>query len=343
MKKSIFSYFIFYVLLISFISILYIAVDSSFRRKIIGLSIGFFNNYYSITIENSLVKENNLDKAIKKLERQISISDYLTTKSKNSFIDNIYINAYKIEKLVNSQEDYKKLSKVISKIIAKDPNIYSALLWEAKLMKINNFENEIILDKIDQAINLSPSRLEAYRLAFDLSYDLDDRRIFDQYCFKYRESILGGKNEKNNFSFFESSSLSRFAIQIPSKNNQQEFYLKEGIALNQANDYVFTLKNPSNLNEFNFVSNFLPGTSLDLIEINITNKNNLIKNISFDKIYLSSKNSFFQIEDGKIKIITVNINDELIKVRLDKDYKDITKITQKIEFSKLKLTNQKCN
>ena len=112
MKKSLFSYLTFYILLFSFITILYISIDSSFRRKIIGLSLGFFNNYYSITIQNSLVKENNLEKAVRKLERQIRISDFLTTESKNSFIDNVYVNAYKIEKFIKSDQDYKYFSNV---------------------------------------------------------------------------------------------------------------------------------------------------------------------------------------------------------------------------------------
>ena len=61
MKKSIFSYFTFYIFLLSFVTISYISIDSSFRRTIIGLSLGFINSYYAISIENHLIKENNLN------------------------------------------------------------------------------------------------------------------------------------------------------------------------------------------------------------------------------------------------------------------------------------------
>lgn len=342
MKKSLFSYLTFYILLFSFITILYISIDSSFRRKIIGLSLGFFNNYYSITIQNSLVKENNLEKAVRKLERQIRISDFLTTESKNSFIDNVYVNAYKIEKFIKSDQDYKYFSNVIKKLIEKDPDIYSAIIWDAKLMKINDSKDEDVFKRIDQAINLSPSSLEAYRFALDYSYNLNKKKLFNKYCSLYSMSLLGAKHEKDNTSFFGSSSLSRFAIQITPTKEKQEIYLMEGISLNQENDYVFTLKTSKDLIGLNLISNFLPGTSIDLIGIDVINTENEKIKIPIETIYLSSKNSFFQKDEEKLKIIATSTNDELINIKLDKNYKNISKIIMKIKFSKLSLTNQDC-
>ena len=342
MKKSIFSYFTFYVLLLSFVTIAYISIDSSFRRTIIGLSLGFMNNYYAISIENHLVKENNLNKAIKKLDQQIKISNFLTTKSKNSFIDNIYFNANKIEKFVKSDQEYQRLSNIVKILIKKDPNIYNAIIWDAKLMYLNNIEIKKILKRIDQAINLSPSSTDAYRFALDYTFKHNKKELFQKYCFKYHTSLLGAKHEKDNFSFFGSSSLGKFAIQIESVNGEQEFYILDGINLNKEIDYTAVFKKPRDLINLNLISNFFPGVLIDIVEISIVNKENNTINLPLNRIYFSSKDSFFQSNEEKVKIITTSKDDELINIKLDKQYTGIFKIIFKINFSRLNLTNHNC-
>jgi len=336
MKKSFFSYFTFYILLFAFVIILYISIDSNFRRKIMNLSLGFFNNYYSLTIKNSLVKENNLKKAIKKLEQQIKISDFLTTKSKNSFIDNIYLNAYRVEQFINTEEEFKYFSKTIKKLIAKDPDIYNAILWEAKLMTINDFQNEEIIKKINQAIELSPANPEAYRFALDYSFRFNEKDLFNKYCLEYHSSLLGGKNEKEIVSLYGSSSFSRFSIQPLPEMGQKEFYTMDGIHLNKSMDYAFSLKKPRDLTGFNLLANFYPGTSINLIKIEITNVDNETKIIPLDNLYISTKNSFID----QYRIISVSKSDDEVKIKFDKKYTKITKITIKFNFSKMNLTNK---
>jgi hypothetical protein len=342
MKKSIFSYFTFYIFLLSFVTISYISIDSSFRRTIIGLSLGFINSYYAISIENHLIKENNLNKAVRKLEQQIKITDFLTTKSKNSFLDNIYFNANKIEKFIKSDQEYMYLSNIIKNLIEKDPKIYNAIIWDAKLMYLNKIDVKKILKRIDQAINLSPSSTEAYRFALDFTFKHNKQELFKKYCIKYHTSLLGSKHEKDNFSFFGSSSLGKFAIQIEPTSRDQEFYIIDGINLNKEIDYTVILKNPKDLESLNLISNFFPGVSIDVTKISIVNKENNNINLPLNRIYFSSKESFFQVNEGKIKIITTSKNDELINIKLDKQYKNISKIILKINFSRLNLTNYTC-
>ena len=61
-----------------------------------GLPIGLINNYYSITIRQNLISgETSLNNVIDKIDQQIKVTDFITTKSKNTFTDNIYENLYK--------------------------------------------------------------------------------------------------------------------------------------------------------------------------------------------------------------------------------------------------------
>jgi len=341
MKKFFFSYIFFFIFLIFFLIIVYTSLDSSFRRKIIGLSLGLVNNYYSITIQDILyASEPNIIEAIKKIEQQIEISDFLTTKSKNSFLDNVYFNAHRVENFINKEGDYKYFSRVIEKLIEKDPNIYSAIVWHAKLMHLNNFKKEKIIDKINQAIDLSPANLEAYKFALDYSFETNQKDLFDQYCSKYHLSVLGGDDIKNVPSFFGSNSLSKFVIQIEPTKAEEEFYIMEGLILNTDSDYTFTLHEPRDLNGLNLVANFFPGTSINLVKIEISDTDNKIIELPLNKTYLNSKNSFFQLDRGQIKLIVASKNDDKIKIKFDKVYKNITKMKIKLNFSRLNLTNQ---
>ena len=108
MKKFFFSYFFLTIFITLFSIVTYLSIDSDFRRKFFNLSLGFINNYFYIVIKQDLIQPNpNVIDATNKLELQIKITDFLTTKSKNSFLDNIYSNAYNIEKFTNKENDYK--------------------------------------------------------------------------------------------------------------------------------------------------------------------------------------------------------------------------------------------
>ena len=79
MKKIFFSSLV----IIFFLIIVYISINSNFRRTILNLSSGLLNNYYSILIRQNLGSEEGISKAITILENQIKITDIITTNQKN--------------------------------------------------------------------------------------------------------------------------------------------------------------------------------------------------------------------------------------------------------------------
>ncbi len=306
-----------------------------------GLPIGLINNYYSITIRQNLISgETSLNNVIDKIDQQIKVTDFITTKSKNTFTDNIYENLYKVEEYINFDKDIENFSKVVKKLIDRDPNLYNALVWDAKLMSYKELEKKKILDRINSAIELSPASQEAYRFILDYTKKNDDEKLFNLYCEKYHTSLLGGKRIKER-SLFDGSSLTRFGIQI---NNQfNEIIINEGINLNRDEEYVFILKKPTDIKNLQILSNFLPGTSINIKSFELLNSEDRKFTIYPKDIYLSSKNSFFIEEQNSLKILVANYHDEKIKIKFSKFYEKILQIKIKINFSKANLTNQgKC-
>ena len=303
--------------------------------------MGLINSYYSISIQNNLILgTKNLNEIINKIDQQIKFTDFITSKSKNTFTDNIYENLYKVEQYVNSDQEIDAFSKVVKKLIKRDPYLYDAIIWDAKLLSYKNSEKKEILDRINSAIDLSPANLEAYRFILDYTKKNRDMKSFKLYCKKYHSALLGGKKNKNR-SLFDGSSITRFAVQV--ENQIDEINIIEGLNLNEYQDYIINLKKPMSLNNIQILSNFLPGIILNIKGFELTNVKNEKFILPLKNLYLSSKSSFFIEDKEKIKILITDYNDEKIKISFNKLHKEITQIKIRINFSKENLTNkEKC-
>ena len=305
------------------------------------MTVGFINSYYSIMIKRNLASQENIINSIKKVEQQIKLTNFLTTKSKNTYTDDIYLNLKEIENYINSEEEIEYFSKIIKKLIDKDPNIYDAIVWNAKIMKYRNFEKDKIIYEINKAIELSPTRQIAYRFILDYLREKNDHQNFNLFCNKYHNSLLGGFKKKYQRSLFKGTYLNRFALQIGS--DLDNIYIMEGVNLNKIQEYSFTLEEPKDVLDLKIISNFLPGTLIEIVRIEITDTNfaNLI--VPIHKTYLSSKSSFLIEFENRFKIFTTNYEDEKVSIKLPKIYKDVNEIKIFIEISKANLTNSpKC-
>ena len=254
------------------------------------------------------------------------------------YFDNIYLNLYLIEENLITEKNLLSLSTPVKKLITKDPNIYDALIWNAKIMNIENKDKEKIYKQIDQAIKLSPASNKAYRFALDYSKKNNDKLKFEKYCKGFHNSFLGNHLSKKKNSLFSETSLTRFAIQID-KDRDVDRYIVEGLTLNEPQDYFVDFKEPLTLEEFKFLSNFFPGILIIPINIELRNSSNEVFAIELSDILITSKNSFFIKNENKFLIFVINKNDEKITFKLPKKYDDINQLKIKMNFSKANITN----
>ena len=334
MKKIFFSSLV----IIFFLIIVYISINSNFRRTILNLSSGLLNNYYSILIRQNLGSEEGISKAITILENQIKITDIITTNQKNRFIDNIYFNTYRIEEHIKSEKNLLSLSRAIKILIKKDPKIYNAIIWKAKIMSIERKNEEQIYNQIKSAIELSPANVEAYRFALDYYQEKDNIQKFDKFCKDYHVAFLGSYSIKNTLSRFEETSLTRFAIQINGEK-KNETYIVNGVNLKDSQDYVINLEQASNFSEFTFLSNFFPGTLISILDIELKDVNDKIIKVPLNEVFISTKKSFFIFDNNIKKIIVTNLSDEKISIKLRKIFKNINELKIRINFSKANITS----
>ena len=151
---------------------------------------------------------------------------------------------YEIEGFINSQREIEYFSKVVKKLIDKDPFIYDAIVWNAKIMKYQNVDKDIIINEINKAIELSPTRQTSYRFLLDYLKEKNDEKNFNFYCKKYHNSLLGGYKKKYQRSLFNGTYLTRYALQIGS--DQNNIYIMDGVNLNKVKNIHLFYQNRKN-------------------------------------------------------------------------------------------------
>ena len=339
MKKKIVNFvFIFSILALIFFFI-YISFNSNFRRNVLVYSLAGLKFYQTMSIKSSLGSTPNIEEASNKLLKFIKFSDYFS-KGKNNFHSNIYDMAGIIESSAVSKDDYLHLSEVVNSLIEKDPDLYMAKIWAAKISILKNQNQKIIFDYLNQAIDLSPAREEAYRLALDFSFNLNEKKIYDTYCQKYHNLNLGGSKPRFDDTNFYGYTLSKFAIETLPEEEEVKYYTMEGISLNVSQNYDFPITEAKNLSGINIYTSFLPGVKIEISEIILIDVDNRKSKIPIEEIYSYAGSSYLDSNSEKLIYYVVKKLNEKIHINFSKEYQNITKIKLKIKFSRLNLNNK---
>ena len=168
------------------------------------------------------------------------------------------------------------------------------------------------------------------------------KKLTNKYCNIFFKSQLGGNNDDADFGYlFGSNNLKKFAIKFISKENDKNFYYHSGIQLEQLLNYEFIPKKPLSIDGVNLYYNFLPGINIILKEIILYTKNSK-KVISGNNLIITSSSSFIDDNDNQISIFSLKQGDEIIRISFNNNElysKEIEKIQLKINFKKMKLTN----
>ena len=321
---------------------MYITFNAEFRRNAMTYAIGGYKTYKMITIKSSLQKKLISD-ANEKILNFIKVSEFLD-EGKSNFLSSIYEVTQLAESKASTEEDYLLLDKVFQKLIEKDPNLYEAQIWLAKTLIIKNQTNKAY-DHINNAIAISPSQAEPYRLALKLSQKEKNKNLFKYYCNKYKNSKLGGNRPKYLDSFFGGNIITKFALEFLPKKVKPKYYLNSGVILNKFEDYEFFPEETLTVDGIKIYISFLGGMKIEIKDIQLTDIDNKIFTISLNRSFAGSKSAFLDNTNSElITYLILREGDEVLNIDFFEEFKNINKIVLRTKFSKLDLINNaKCD
>ena len=304
--------------------------------------LGGYKTYQIISIKSSLQK-NLINDANRKLLNFIKVSEFLSD-GKSNFLSSIYDATKLVESKASSEDDYLLLDKVFQKLVEKDPNLYQAQIWLAKTSIIKK-KTAKAFAHINNAINISPSQADAYRLALKLGQKEKNKDLFNYYCNKYKNSKLGGNKPRYIDSFFGGNIITKFALEFLPKKVKPKYYINSGVVLNKFEDYEFFPEQTLSVDGINIYISFLGGMKIEIKDIQLININNKISTISLTRSFAGSKSAF--LDNTNTELITyliLNENDEVLSIDFFEEFKNINKILLRMKFSKLDLiNNSKCD
>ena len=330
-------YIIISVLILLFILIFLLTIDSSFRRTIFSNSIAAFNLYNIVSIQVHLKHNHDIEGASNKLLKYIEFSKKISN-GKSKLLNGIHDATKLVESKAVTKQDYVILEKVFEALVDIDPSLYEARVWLAKSYYYKKQYNDSLL-QINKAIEISPAQDKPYRIGLKIAREEGDEELFRFYCDKYKNSTFGGNLPRYKESYFGGNVITKIALEFyPRENGNQKIYTHSGIILNDYFNYEFVPVEPINIEGVNIYLSFLSGITMDIQEIILSNSI-MNKKLIKKNMFASSKFSFIDNNKEYLSFYISDENDEIINLNFNNTFTDVDKIVLKIKFSKLDLTN----
>ena len=337
MFSKVCKYIIILILVLLFFFISLLTIDSSFRRAIFINSIAAFNLYNIISIQTHLKHNYDIEGASNKLLNYIEFSKRIAN-GKSKLLNGIIDATKLVESKASTKQDYLILENVFESLVDIDPTLYEARVWLAKSYYYKKQNHDSLL-QINKAIEISPVQDKPYRLGLKIAREEGDEELFRFYCDKYKNSTFGGNLPRYKDSYFGGYAITKIALEFyPRENGNQKIYTHSGIILNDYFDYEFVPVEPTNIEGVNIYLSFLPGITMDIEEIILSNST-MNKKIIKENIFASSKFSFINNNKDYLSFYISGENDEIINLNFNNTFENVEKIILKMKFSKLDLTN----
>ena len=343
MKK----FLIFFTLILILVTSTFFIFDYKNRFFFFKSIIPAYNIFKLLEIRTYL-RIRNFERVSESINSQISLSKKYG-KNKTGFTNGIYDVMKLVYQNILFQDEYIKLEQVAKEWYNLHPDIYDAKIFYAKtLFEINikgKKRDELSIDKInqirtilDEAIEISDSREEAYRIGFNLGILLNSADDLNFYCKKYQNSFFGGSNARTHKSLFGSYSIGKLGLNF---DNQKEIFLSDNFVLNKLNTYEFNFLSRKDINQFNLIIATLPGIIIDFSKVILFSSEE--KFILDPKDFIiTSKNGYnIDIQNNFTSFILTSENvDEVISFNTKKKFSNIEKLSINMKFRRANILNK---
>ena len=141
--------------------------------------------------------------------------------------------------------------------------------------------------------------------------------------------------------FWSQDSISNFAI---SKNGDyKKLYPKSIVSFNNYEKYEFIFEKEENINQFEILKNFFPGSKISIKNVRVFNDKN--NKLNLENLVIHSLGSYIVNQtNDEVVFFAGNLKNDILKFNLSKEFLKINKITLDLKLERLSLSNNAiCN
>ncbi len=310
--------------------------NSDLRRNLMYKVVGGYNLYNYIIIRGD-IKNRDFKSASDKILKYIKFSQSIS-KGKNTMLQGIYDITELTSSKMYSQKEFNQMEKVYVEIDKITKDIYKNHVWLARSLKDNDLEKSFF--HLNKAIDLVKSDEFAYREIISIYFSTStDKNFISLYCNNYFDEYEGSLKSRNFNNFFKDNQ--KFSIIL--NDSFKKTYTRDLETLENFINYEFFFESKKKISKFSIIHNFFSGSELTIK--NIVLENNEFNQINFENLnYDSNSNYIIKSDNDEIVFLSTNSEDQILNFYLDKEYKNIKKISIELSLRKLGLTkNSICN
>lgn len=338
MKIKKLNIFITLILIILFSLVVFLTINSNFRRTIYSKIIGGYKlvNYHIVggyTFYRDF--KNGSDRILKYIEFSKKFSS-----GKNIMLPGIIDTTELLTSKAYTQEEFNHLQNVYIKINEITDDIYKNHIWLARAYSDDDIEKSKI--HLNKALRLSKSSEEAYREIIRIFANENQlNKLLKNYCVDFFKEFAGAtmgriSTAQNENNFFQGNN-SNFAISI--NGNYNKLFPKFINNLNNYERYEFIFENEKNIKQFEILKNFFYGTKISIKNIEILNDK--INKLNLNDIIIHSAGSYILDQNNnEVIFLSGSLEEDILKFNLKREYRDIKEIDLELKIEKLSLTNK---
>ncbi len=327
----------------------FLVFDFQKRFLIIKSIVPIYNIYKQLEVRTNL-RMRNFNRIEKSLKSQIELSKKYGS-AKSSFTNGIYDIFQIVYDNILFKDEYSHFENVSKEWSELNPDIYLAKIFYAKTLieiyikgeKKENFSVDKINEikkNLSDAIKISNSREEAYRIGIELSNLIGSKTDLNIFCNNYHISSYGGSKPRTHNSIFEFSDYSIDKLAFYINDDMKSIMLGDYITLNKKFNYDFNFSKKEKIHKFNLILSALPGIIVEIEKIKLYSHSKEIE-VNINDILITSKSAYNLKSDNNLLnlILTGKDNDEIITFHFKENYLDIENISFLMNFSRADISN----
>jgi hypothetical protein len=275
-------------------------------------------NYFRL---RSSTTHRNFEASSYILMQQLSLVESLSS-FKNSMLPMLLANTQFVMRQTQLRGEAQALLPYLERLAAYQKDIFIVQVWFAEALL--DVDPQKALDHAQIAQRLIPNDDRGYRIAIEAALKLNQNKLVEEQCAKYKAARLGSLHHYEYETLFHGVGVNKFGIEVDDGKGGSELIIRTGLSIGENIIYDFPLPYSVSFRDIHLHLGAMPGLGVAIQGIRMFRGGALVGNIEKDNITISARHGFVKAgvvytisRDGELLILRFSNNETLTADRVD--------------------------